>query len=185
MTMTSTASSSEPRHAGFTLVELLVVVGIIALLSSIALPVSQRLLHRSKSAHCMGNLRSLGSSLQLYLGDNNNVMPTMLLGRESKEDDQPVIDNTLNAYAGSADVFRCKADEQGFFEKTGTSYHWNNLLNGQNVASMDFMGFIRDSTRIPVIGDKEGFHKFRDVKVNILYADGHVAKEISFLVSGE
>ena len=36
-----------------------------------------------------------------------------------------------------------------------------------------------------MIGDKESFHLYQDVKVNILYADGHVAKEISFVVNGD
>jgi prepilin-type processing-associated H-X9-DG protein len=32
------------------------------------------------------------------------------------------------------------------------------------------------------MSDKESFHKYRDVQVNILYADGHVAKDIQFVV---
>jgi prepilin-type processing-associated H-X9-DG protein len=68
------------------------------------------------------------------------------------------------------------------WETTGTSYLWNNLLNGQNTAGMNMMGFIRDGARIPVMSDKESVHKYRDVQVNILYADGHVAKDIKFTV---
>jgi len=176
--------SSYARRA-FTLVELLVVMGLVALLTSIAVPVSQRVLHRSKAVHCMGNLKGLGSAVHLYLADHNNFLPTMVIGRESKDTDEAALDNTLLEYTDGPAIFCCKADNKGFYEKTGTSYHWNHLINGQNVASMDFMGFIKEGSRIPLIGDKEGFHQYRDVKVNILYADGHVAKEISFSVNGE
>lgn len=165
--------------------ELLVTIGIVALLVTFAVPATQRVMHRARAVHCMSNLKQLGSALQLYLADYNNVMPELVAARESTTDDQAAIDNTLDSYLGSADVFCCKADNKGLCAKTGTSYHWNNLLNGQNVASMDFMGFITDGSKIPVMGDKENFHKYRDVKVNILYADGHVSKEIRFTVGDE
>ncbi|TLD71987.1 type II secretion system protein [Phragmitibacter flavus] len=168
----------------FTLLELLVVVSIIGVLAALAVPVSQRVLHQARSSHCIGNLRQLGAAVNLHLAENNNFLPTLEAGRSSKDDDVAVIDNTYDAYTEDGDeVFCCKADHKNLFETTGTSYMWNHLINGQNVASLEFMGFIRNSTRIPVIGDKEGFHHFRDVRVNILYADGHVAKEIQFLVA--
>lgn len=172
-------------HRGFTLMELLVTVGIVVLLAATAIPATQRVMHRARAVHCMSNLKQVGAALQLYLADHNNVMPELVAARESKTDDDAAIDNTLDTYTGSNDVFCCKADNKGLCEKTGTSYHWNNLLNGQNVASMNFMGFITDGSRIPVVGDKENFHKYRDVKVNILYADGHVSKEIRFTVDDE
>jgi prepilin-type processing-associated H-X9-DG protein len=35
------------------------------------------------------------------------------------------------------------------------------------------------------VSDKENFHKYQGVEVNILYADGHVAKEVQFVVGGK
>lgn len=171
---------SLPARA-FTLVELLVVIVIIAMLSAIIVPASERVLHSSRAAHCLGNLRNLGAALQLYLGDNNNILPELVMGRESRDEEKPALDTVLNEYAGNPQVFHCKADNRGLYEKTGSSYLWNHLLNGQNVASLNFMGFIKDSSRIPLISDKENFHKFRDVEVNILYVDGHAAKDIQFV----
>ena len=170
------------RRLGFTLVELLVTIVLIAALVAIAMPASDRVLHKTRAAHCMGNLRNLGVALQTYLGDHNNVMPTLVTARESKDSDDAAIDNTLNEYTEDMKVFCCKADARRLCESSGTSYLWNNLLNGQHTASLNLMGFIKDGTRIPVISDKESFHKYRDVQVNILYADGHVAKDIKFTV---
>lgn len=176
-------AKSPAGDCGFTLLELLVVIVVLGILATLAVPATQRVLASSKAVHCMGNLKGLGSSLQLYLADNNNFMPTMMVARESKDDDQPVMDTLLADYTDNKDVFCCKADQKGLFQKSGTSYLWNNLLNAQSASSMDFMGLARDGSRIPVMSDKENFHKYRDVQVNILYADGHVAKEFQFVVN--
>lgn len=181
-----------PRHlrdciftrAAFTLMELLVVIVIIAGLATLIIPAGDRVLHRARAAACMSNLRNLGAALSLYLADHNNVMPTLVIARETIGDDPPALDSALLPYTEDTKVFRCPADSKKLWEKTGTSYIWNNLVNGQNVTSLDFFGRVKGS-RIPVISDKENFHKYRDVEVNILYADGHVAKEIQFTVGGK
>jgi prepilin-type processing-associated H-X9-DG protein/prepilin-type N-terminal cleavage/methylation domain-containing protein len=170
---------------GFTIVELLVVIVIISALVTLAVPATARIQSWSKASHCMGNLRSIGTALNLYLSEHNNMLPEMVMGRESKDSDEPAIDTVLSDYTSSKEVFHCIADSKHLFEKTGSSYLWNHLLNGQNTASMDFMGFIKDSVRIPVVSDKENFHKYQGVEVNILYADGHVAKEVQFVVGGK
>lgn len=169
-------------RAAFTLIELLVTICIIAVLVSIAIPATNRVVHSARASQCMGHLRGIGNALQIYLTDNNNVMPTLVVARESKDEGEDALDNTLAEYVQDPDAFRCPADNKHFFEKTGTSYVWNNLLNGQHTASLSMMGIIKDGSRIPVVSDKENFHKYREVEVNILYADGHVAREIQFVV---
>jgi prepilin-type N-terminal cleavage/methylation domain-containing protein/prepilin-type processing-associated H-X9-DG protein len=176
-------SALRQSRTGFTLVELLVTIVIIGILATLAVPATQRLVAGSRAVHCMSNLKALGSSLQLYLGDNNNFMPVMVLGRPDKGADDDAMDTVLADYTDNPEVFCCKADRKGLYEKTGTSYLWNNLLNGQSANDMNFMGIITDGSRIPVMSDKENFHQYRDVQVNILYADGHVAKEIQFVVN--
>jgi prepilin-type N-terminal cleavage/methylation domain-containing protein/prepilin-type processing-associated H-X9-DG protein len=172
------------RARGFTLIELLITISIIAALVAIAVPATQRLVHKGRATQCLSNLHNLGAALQLYLNDHGNVMPTLVTARESKDSEEEAIDNTLNEYADDLRVFRCSADSKHLYETTGTSYLWNNLLNGQDTSSLNVFGFIKDGTRIPVIFDKEGWHKYRDVQVNILYADGHVDKDVKFVTGG-
>lgn len=62
------------RHA-FTLVELLVVIGIIALLISILLPSLSRARQSANSLICLSNLRVIGQGLLLYSDSNGGTLP--------------------------------------------------------------------------------------------------------------
>lgn len=63
------------RPRGFTLVELLVVIGIVAVLIAVLLPVLGRARESARRAVCLSNLRQTGLVLQTYAGDNSGRVP--------------------------------------------------------------------------------------------------------------
>jgi prepilin-type N-terminal cleavage/methylation domain-containing protein len=64
------------RHSrAFTLVELLVVIGIIALLIAILLPTLNRARETANRAKCASNLRTLGQAFALYAHENKGNYP--------------------------------------------------------------------------------------------------------------
>jgi prepilin-type N-terminal cleavage/methylation domain-containing protein/prepilin-type processing-associated H-X9-DG protein len=61
--------------AGFTIVELLVVVGIIGVLCAILFPVIVKAKESAKITQCISNMKQLGSGLTAYLDDNLSRFP--------------------------------------------------------------------------------------------------------------
>ena len=180
--MNTTASSlglTSPRD-GFTLVEMLVVIAIIALLAGLLLPTLSRAKEAGRAAACIGNLHQIGLALQVYVDGNNNRLPVMrdrLVNTNSAATNAlPSVDVVLKTELGNPNVLKCPSDFADIFQQTGSSYAWNNLLNGQDADHLVVLGMNFDAHAIPVFYDKQGFHaaKGKDKAVNYLYADGHI-----------
>ena len=60
---------------GFTIVELLVVIAVIAILATLVLPALHRAKARSRGTQCMNNLRQFGWALQMYTDDHDDFLP--------------------------------------------------------------------------------------------------------------
>ena len=75
---------------GFTLVELLVVIGIIATLVAILLPTLGRAREASRAANCLSNLRQINTAFMLFAHDNKGYLPQV--GASGSSQDKYVID---------------------------------------------------------------------------------------------
>src|SRR5436190_20808140 len=71
-------------RAAFRLVELLVVIGIIAILIAVLLPALKTAREHALSVQCLANLRSCGQILYLYANQNRGFFPPMFLSEPQK-----------------------------------------------------------------------------------------------------
>lgn len=63
------------RRRGFTLVELLVVIGIIAVMIGILLPVLSKARKSARTTVCLSNLRQMGNAWVMYMNDTKGRLP--------------------------------------------------------------------------------------------------------------
>ena len=121
------------RGQGFTLVELLVVIAVIAILAALLLPVLARAKEKARSTQCANNLRQWGLAYQMYANDNEDFLPrrgqgVQVLAQIDRSEDwfnclphyfgltsfQLMVSNNAQPAAHSQSVFICPtADNPG------------------------------------------------------------------------
>lgn len=138
-------------RAGFTLVELLVVISIIALLLTILMPTFKSVRAQAKRTVCGTHLRQIGVALQGYLGTNRDRFPVASffpsVGSMPLDGPEPVyIADVLGSHVSrDDDVFHCPADIAGrierepphvgksYFQTERSSYEYRSMFGGQTI----------------------------------------------------
>ena len=94
---------------GFTLVELLLVIAIIAILASLLLPALGYAKESARSVACMNNLRQLGVADSLYATDNDDNYPAFRKCCDASVGDMTT--GTLQPYLENKNVYLCLTDK--------------------------------------------------------------------------
>jgi len=190
------------RTKAFSLLELLVVIGIIVILAALLLPVLSRAKSKARNISCVNQLKQLGVAARLYAEDNGSRLPLAELLPSNPTDPQhplPRINDVLGPYVSrvvntntSAPVFKCPSDNDWFYEAEGSSYQWNAGMNGHRIdfgENSRFQAVIvsngvtilqtngditRAAESTPLLLDYDDFHP-RPPKSgkNVVYMDGH------------
>lgn len=172
-------------NTGFTLVELLVSLAIVAVLATLSLVLTRGAMARADHAKCLGNLQQILTATILASADLNGKFPAMELTNGPWMQD--VLWPYLNGDATKPSsvlvahsVYTCPAAQknpQQKWLKDGVQYRYNSFTAPNKIPVIDY------STAL-VIFDKQwgdwpatSWSHFPDTNptVNLGYADGHIA----------
>jgi prepilin-type N-terminal cleavage/methylation domain-containing protein len=158
------ARSDAPRLGGFTLIEILVVIAIIAILASLLLPVLSSGKSKGKRVACFNNLKQFAISSQMYSADNDgklvdnlpiaqgtNVWVPGSMTEPTQATNQALIrQGKLYPYASQVPIYRCPADpSQSSGVPRVRSYSMNGWIGSRymerNTAGDLYRTFVRES----------------------------------------
>ena len=186
----------------FTLLELLIVIGIIAILAGLSLPALSMARHRAQGAACQNNLRQIGLAMTEYCHDHKDMIPPVAPTINTYYDcTSNMLRNHLCMPSGmglliagkygssSPAIFGCdwstpytilQVKREWKLNNSKCAYDYREVFNGFNPRLSSFSNqgkaYVMDNSFIGV-DDRVVPHGFKNV--NILYVDGHVANALN------
>lgn len=118
--------------AGFTLVELLTSVCLVALLSAFALAAVGGATERAHGVQCLQSMRAVGAAVQMHAGDHNGRLPSTSHLRAA-DGSSLSWTTTLSAYLGTNFIGRCPGVPD---HRAQVTYGWNDFLAGTDGAGI-------------------------------------------------
>ena len=158
----------------FTLVEMLMVLVIISILSVLAMPVYSTLKSHAQNVVCLGNLRGLHNSLNVYLQDHEMVWPQIPDAIEEEHMISKWWLDTLKPYGMTQHYLTCPADlmQQDKFK------HPEGFEASYTITSFDELPNTAFKWRQPWALEKWQNHG-GDKGPNLLFPDGHIERGVA------
>ncbi len=168
-------------RAALTIIELLVAVGIVALLGLFLFPSFRSARESSKQVKCLGQLRQIVFALVMYADDNDGYGPATpldgVVAANEISDGVPDVPIMLSKYRITEETFHCPSDKIAYFQAGyGSSYIYNGSPSRRLFESYPISqpGDVFDSSRLPLIGEGMTLHRQAN---NVAFLDGHAALE--------
>lgn len=166
---------------GFTMIELLCVIVIMAVLLGLTAPSYQKIMRKADSTQCASSLRQIGIAVNLATIDNDGKYPVIETDPTDPvypvEEGAKSLADALAPYGIDAKTLQCRSDlrvNNRFLEK-GSSYEWRPMLDDEPLTNPEI--YTRFGVRVirpsyfRLVIDIDPVHSGRQ---NRLYADGHV-----------
>ena len=179
--------SPNRRRAGFTLIELGIVIVIIAILGAILFPVFVRNREQSQLTVCLSNERQLSSAWLMYAQDfDQKVVPWSLNGHSAS--DAFIWDRLIQPYQKNDAILHCPATN------AQVSYSYSANVGGASPSPpLRSLASLKNAPKTPIIADCAGFTDARNVpgwSFSFVIPDergGHQARAINYgkFVNGE
>ena len=143
------------RGAGFTLVELLVAIAIIAVLGAMLYPVMARAREQARKTSCVSNLRQLGQGLEMYRQDHDGWWPF-----ENSPAPHECVCSPFNARAISTTIYPAYVPDKRVFRCPSSRRHplevhwpdrWN--YNGRLSHTLTDGSYIDDEAALRLVWD--------------------------------
>jgi prepilin-type N-terminal cleavage/methylation domain-containing protein/prepilin-type processing-associated H-X9-DG protein len=191
------------ERAGFTLIEMLVVIAIIAVLAAILFPVFARARAKARSTRCIANLKQIGNAYMMYSDDYDERSPWAIDCADQNAPEiwaafpeyqawipyMPRLKDVLNPYIKNPEIWHCPADtgydtleDSGVllngrptaFHAFGSSYMYQTIITFRG----GLASALKDPVNINIFFDGHGsWHGgsgYNAKRWNVLYGDGHV-----------
>jgi prepilin-type processing-associated H-X9-DG protein len=177
------------RRSAFSLVELLVVIGLIAVLIGLLLPALQKARESANRTKCLANLRTLAQAMVMYVQNNKGWLPNQ--NPPNTVNDLAMTTEALvnlnRDYIRAPQVFHCPSDRDPAPETLDNSDY---ALPNSTRTSYDFYSVwwlpefgpkivkVKDA---PVVWDLDGGYNLLRLQNhgvkggNVAYTDGHAA----------
>jgi len=158
--------------AKFTLIELLTVIGVIAIIAGLLMPAASKARAAAARTYCLNNLKGIGTGFEMYLQDSKGIMPTAAQTPSLGLNGDPRICDVLSAYITTeSKCWKCPSDNEDSYITEGSSYEYNAMNVERNIDKSR-----RSKADIIVMYDYYSFHG-RDTMPgsrNYLFGDWHV-----------